>query len=499
MQENEFEKSVQQKMEGLQLTPSAAVWNEVKERIRMEKRRRRMVFWWMLPLMLAAGGTILYFSQVKKTGTGVIPQEETVAKAPGTGTTGASRTNEQPETNTTGLPVVTGEPGKEAVAMAEQPGQAGDHTIALPANATPTHRGVNRPGQKDLYRNQPADKNQTGYVAAQSPVKAEKNPTKDTENKDNEAQAVVSPVLQPVYNLPDVKTEKTNEHTTTADVTGPVEDRPDISVLRKEDAVIAKKEVSKQEKTKEPASPLKINTKKKWETGFLTGIGVSARIEPLTFGSFAKGSGQAQQFSNAVPNSPTYTPPGALLGRTLFQAGVYTRKQLSPKTAFTTGLVYANYSTKQETGSFIDSILVITSSRQGYVRADGFYRSGKIYVYNNKYFMVQLPLTFELIMNKDKLVPLSWVNGITPSLIAGTNSLVYNPSNATYYKDKTAYNNFQLFYHTGFEARFGEDSKHPVTAGITLNYGMIGLHKNGSTEKNNLLSFGFQLKYALKK
>ena len=62
---NEFEKQVQQKMEELQLKPSAEVWAEVEKRIRKEKKRRRVIFWWLFPLVLAGGLAIYYFNQPK--------------------------------------------------------------------------------------------------------------------------------------------------------------------------------------------------------------------------------------------------------------------------------------------------------------------------------------------------------------------------------------------------------------------------------------------------
>ena len=52
---NDFEKQVQQKMEELQLRPSAEVWTEVEKEIRKDKRKRRVIFWWLLPLLITGG------------------------------------------------------------------------------------------------------------------------------------------------------------------------------------------------------------------------------------------------------------------------------------------------------------------------------------------------------------------------------------------------------------------------------------------------------------
>ena len=51
MQENEFEKQVQQKMEELKLVPSAAVWQKIEPQIKKEKRRRWILI--LIPLLIA--------------------------------------------------------------------------------------------------------------------------------------------------------------------------------------------------------------------------------------------------------------------------------------------------------------------------------------------------------------------------------------------------------------------------------------------------------------
>ena len=55
MQEQNFEKQVQQKMEELNLTPSTPVWQRVEQEIRKKKDRRRLVLWVFLFLFLVGG------------------------------------------------------------------------------------------------------------------------------------------------------------------------------------------------------------------------------------------------------------------------------------------------------------------------------------------------------------------------------------------------------------------------------------------------------------
>src|SRR4051812_15407612 len=55
MQEQNFEKQVQHKLEELSLTPSAPVWQKVENEIREKKKRRRLIAFWLFPLLLGAG------------------------------------------------------------------------------------------------------------------------------------------------------------------------------------------------------------------------------------------------------------------------------------------------------------------------------------------------------------------------------------------------------------------------------------------------------------
>src|SRR5258708_7311574 len=57
-----FEKEVQQKMEELEFSPSAAVWANVEKAVRVEKKRRVPFFWlFFLPALLLMGGARFYF------------------------------------------------------------------------------------------------------------------------------------------------------------------------------------------------------------------------------------------------------------------------------------------------------------------------------------------------------------------------------------------------------------------------------------------------------
>ncbi|MBA2562300.1 MAG: hypothetical protein H0V14_05190, partial [Chitinophagaceae bacterium] len=61
MQENKFEKQVQQKLDELKLDPSDVVWQNIYAKIRKEKRRRGVFIFPILFFVFLCGGTWLWF------------------------------------------------------------------------------------------------------------------------------------------------------------------------------------------------------------------------------------------------------------------------------------------------------------------------------------------------------------------------------------------------------------------------------------------------------
>src|ERR1035437_4512276 len=63
MQENEFEKQVQQKMDELKLHPSDAVWQKIEARIKKEKRRRWILIFFPVILIGFLYGGYLFVNR----------------------------------------------------------------------------------------------------------------------------------------------------------------------------------------------------------------------------------------------------------------------------------------------------------------------------------------------------------------------------------------------------------------------------------------------------
>src|SRR5829696_7980647 len=90
-----FEKEVQKKMEELNLSPSAPVWEKIKLEVMPEKKRRRAIFWVFFGLLILGGGYLTYEMFMPAEQTSHQPSTETFQKeetTPATSTAGDTKT-----------------------------------------------------------------------------------------------------------------------------------------------------------------------------------------------------------------------------------------------------------------------------------------------------------------------------------------------------------------------------------------------------------------------
>jgi len=180
------------------------------------------------------------------------------------------------------------------------------------------------------------------------------------------------------------------------------------------------------------------------------------------------------------------------------QSGISAKRKLGRKTAFSIGLGFSYYSTKQRTGSFNDSLITINNSLRT-LTSGGYYRAGNSDVYHNKYYYLQAPVMFHWQINKGKKLPLEWENGLAPSVLLASNAVVYDRPGRIFYKDKRVFNSFSLVYQTAFSARLFKEEKHPLTFAIFYNYHLVRLQKIAPSKYNYLSSYGIRLNWVLKK
>jgi len=400
MQANEFEKEVKERMDELQLYPSAGVWPEVEKRIRKEKKRRWVIFWWLLPLLLAGGAGTWYLLNNKNRKD--IAQQETSLTVP---------ENKKENNISKPNPVVSDTPAI-AVPYNKQPNEFKTikpednvNTIAAarPGTVTKTEMVITQRGAKrrSAGTNQPVPDVAQGNETQTLPV--------------SPLSAADKPAIA-ANRLPQ-QTDKVNDNRVA--VKTPVDNvKPDDSVVT---AVAPAKEKITEPGTVVTAGQLQDKKKNKWETGISFTAGSFSRVD----GNFA-GLAKSFDVNSSFNNSGSFIaqPPGQLAGGVHLQVGFYAKKNIGKKTAFSTGLLVSANSVIQQVGVYYPVNTVGLGSSPRF--ASGYYSGGSVTAVANRYTLVSVPFLLHWQLNKGKKVPLAWENGFSASVIPVYKTFVFD-------------------------------------------------------------------------
>ena len=500
MRDNAFDKGVQEKMEEFRISPSATVWPEVERRIRERKRRRILIFWFCLAslLLTGAGG---WWMLHEKSVTHSIPVAE---KSSGT---------VQPEMNSTEATITKTD-------LSDSPVKPGSATTNV---SNQTNALVNVESTSTTNSNTVPDTTKSKLQRTVNPVPVKKSAALSVaEHQDNLQVTAINgkkakrgtmdkdiPSVADAKSVPQAVSQVYGSDPVTTPTV--VKNKPQTDMaLDPLPAVSNEKPVNKTDTTfqakpeePKPASPVSRPKKgpRKWQTGLVLAFG-EAKLTESRFSLFSMKSYDALQsgVSSGNGNFSTSSFADSLpLKGPAFHAGVYARRKIGKKTAFSAGLNLGFYSGKQRVGAFIDSVRQLNTYFNTRT-AGGFYRSGSNSWFTNRYYYLQLPLLLHWQLNKgNKLPPLEWENGFVPSLLTGSRALVYDPASTIFFRDKTVYNRFSLVYQTGFTATFASRTRHPLTAGFYYNYHFSKLQGVNPPDFNHQSSYGIQFRWLLRK
>jgi Outer membrane protein beta-barrel domain len=491
MRENEFEKQVQQKMKEFDLRPSEEVWMEVEGRIRKEKKRRWIIFWWMLPLLLAGSGVAVYL--VNK------GSEKNISH---------KQEQKQPELtvkeNSKKDIVIKDQPADKAISKTGSEdrnkiiSKKGEKKNTKPGdivnNKNPDTFFENDGGGLPEWRNRAGKKKIASFLKTENPppfiAKKEKIAVIDDLQKERQpTMAVTKQKDSAVKTIP--------EFVSAAPVKSPEqskETKPEKNIVQF-DQTKSVVPASDSAATFDKSVPAIKKNKKGWETGIIAATGLSNRIGGLSiFGANKSFSANTFQVGGPGSGAPQLNKPTDSRSGLYFEAGIYAQKKLKKKTAVSIEFLVSSFSVRQPRGVFIDSVQGLSSAD-----ANRSYRTGNSSVYNSRYYYLNIPLMFHWQLNRNSRIPLVWQNGLSPSLLLGSNALVYNRNAGILYRDNNSLNKVQLSFRSGLYAQFGAVSKNPFSAGLFFNYQFTGLQGSNGFDKNHLSSFGIQIRKTLKK
>ncbi len=467
MQENNFEKQVQQKMEELSFTPSAPVWQKVEAQIKQKKERRRVVAW-LLPLLLLTGSVVwwqygvLNKEKTESTAATLSPNNNSFKSPYTNNPTAGTSTREENVTNSSGEPQTT------TSATANIPGQ----------NAVLNNESTQKPLQKDYVLLNKHKKSKGAVRIGQSTiakVKTNKAPREVT--RATAAHTIAAPT----------NTEESifsGNDTTTA--VAAIASEKEISALPSVvDSVPAASADSAVAVTPAPVA----TTNKLWQREVQARVGLSGvRTEMLNV--FA--SQEAMDFSAAPAptgsNAPNLQSSSKSSNGISFSVGAGLRRKAGKRSFVTAGLQYSYYSTVRQVGARVSGDTAVAnngnfSSFRTYYRSNASTQS-----YRTQLHYIELPIGFEYQLFQK--LPLHLRHGISVGRLVHNNALTYDRQAAIYYPSDRWLRQTAVNLFTTVDYRLLEGSRLALYTGPQLQWGLTPLQTAEAQRKQHLFWAG---------
>lgn len=493
---NEFERQVQQKMDELQLRPSAEVWEEVERRVRKEKKRRLLIIWLpLLALLLGGTGVLLYINKNKNDLPLAIQPGETIKKAgtenkTDTGTRETSQNNiSSTATSTAGENKITAANSQEiSVAEILHMGNAVDDVGKEPA----TQPGTTGTKPVLQQQKQPASADENASFSI-SPASKNKRTTVENKSGKEENKLLISG--QPA----EINTNRTTTNTTIPETTTKPSDEnktvetPDSLVVKKEtvtppvDSAIAKPEVTIQVK------------QNKWKWGIAAQTGVSSTKKGDLFGS-------DKELLYASPDivlgntSGPFAPPVLVESPTAnisFGLKLFGQKEVSKRLSIQAGLQYQYFSTQVRVGAKVMGQQPVNNPLSAGLVVDEYYTASNNPQnrHTNAYHFAGLNAGLSWKFINKKRFSLYWDNDISVNRLLHTNSLLFDRSFRGYYTDPGAFSKTQLFINTGLSVPVLRQKRFTMMASGFVSYGLTPVLRKSTEENTHLLNYGLGLKF----
>lgn len=450
MHNNEFEQQVQQKTEGLKITPSEGVWDIIEGQLPAEKKRKRPLLW-LVVLLLLVGGAAWWLAAKDS----------------------ADHTDKQVATSTDIRPVTNGKP---TIA------QDNNNTVASPYQPLPNtiskDAAMQSPSGDSTQRREQGNRNRR--IAAKAhvhigPSKAWANTDNGATDKQDNGKSFASPDGKTAgqVNTKILASDATMEPSidTTADAVTLFKISTPITLLRTtihpstqqiqlaQRPFVALTVVSNNKDAKGSA-------KKNWSFGITAGIGASRRNDKL----FSAGDEKKLQqmtaggsITGVVFDSSKSSPINDYKAGLSFHVGMYAQRPMGNRWVLQTGLVYHYLSNRQPAGKEYMSF-----NNNSYVSLGNS-------AYKNRIHLVQIPVTLQYQLGNQR--KWSLLMGSSLGYLAASNLLVYEANGVSpmYARGNGLYNRFQATAHIGTTVRPKQSTA--LALGLRVEYGITSLTK----------------------
>ncbi len=381
MEPNNFEKTVQHKMDELKIPPSDLVWTNIEKTIRKrEKGKRGIIIFFFSFLLLLSGGYWLMnggkkASKSNQSLENVVKKDSKTTNANDSSshqfvagnTKKTSRLNEPATVNTSHASGKTPAKKKKAYSKATNNNDFYSHPSRIKPgkkstpNITIVKAEINKPQDQLVSGGQPT----TTKATQDSSAKLSSNQFSNSEHNKNdivENSKEIAPASKNISAGDTTKGEKKKDRTSAA--------------------------IKKASSLKKSATS---NRKYPWTPG----ITLSGGTSWISNGSFEENyaylSAPGSYYNGGSPGGYAYYPPSAFKASIAFMAGFFVEKNISPKTKISYGLTYKYFSVANKVGSRIDSF----NSTQNL--SSNFYSAGNnIHSFRNNFHFLDIPVSIKI-------------------------------------------------------------------------------------------------------
>lgn len=468
MEENKFEKQVQQKLDELKINPSDSVWENVNTRIAKRKKRKEIILiFFLLFITTLTGGYWFLNSDLSDSkskeaiNTNIEKQiegQEVENKnnvSEGKTVTGHLATDQKKTLNNFSKKV------------------KGDNK-----NFTDSHQPINENAKRKLFKKKTKG-NLVAIVASSEVV------TMPVDKEGNDSVAAPQPNIENNIDNPndkilsDVKIDSNN---TEKDIAG-IGDSIIESKNRKD--TLAKNIVTK----KFVNAP----SKSKWQVGIFIAGGIShVGNQFLALGNPPSADYSQSPANNGSTGGAVIPSPPHIRNSVGYVLGIFLEKNVSKKTKVSFGVNYKEFNTSNLVGQKNDTT--------GRVYYDYYSRNSNVRKhYNNNFKFIELPLSLKVQLGDNKNFPVFWSGGITLSQLVKSNALQFDASSGIYYKDNSLLSKTHLGFSTGLSTTLFQNRKFAMLFGPYFQYSASQLANQGVYNKKHFDFIGLHTEILFEK
>jgi hypothetical protein len=509
MQENNFEKQVQEKMDELAINPSAEVWQKLTVTIAKDKNNRKMFI--ILAVLFLLISTTIYF--ILKSGDKKI--DIAVAEKGRAGETNGiidsatdnrgiltgAKTNRPAVTNkySTGNHIENAVDATDSSVGQQGAGAVSGNKVAfVKLNKPGVENTIVKNNSNTLVINKAKKTKNTARQKLNVAI-VQSNP----EDLDNDKSQLVN-----ANKLNDgVEVNEVKEKTETAEIVKLPVDAAVISTTdlqaKTKDTVFGKNTADNVVKATVKRSS-KSREKSGWKLGFSFSIGASTTKNGL-LGVIGSGGGDGSKSYDPLQNSSGglnngansgYNPSSIKAG-TAIAAGVFIQKSISAKANLLIGLNFKSLSSSMLTGSRVDSSAFYSSN--SFRLSDFYYRNGTQVKYKNHFSFIELPVGFRVQLGKAKKLPVYLNTGISIAQLIGSNALQFDAATGNYFQDNHLLNKTQFGISAGLLFSVTKNLSYPFLLGPDINFSLNKMAASGLYKSRHYSYIGILLQKTLSK